>query len=330
MMTKVYDPSTLLPMYPEQNPFLLELPPSNLTPWPDPYERYDTEEFRNAALAIVQTRGVNPLHMAYGSHPLVFRNDSDTEAVPPFTAYERPVSIPQTNLPDDVVFLEQIWRHTEATALFTVCVAGTIRLLKVYPMPQVDTVPNIAFLANPDEPPVLSINRFEQELDGYAHLQHYGIMNKGVVPQCYGWLTLTPAHIKQILALPKVSHAAELVKYATEPPRAILLEYFAGAQPLTVENVSMEIADLTLRGLVELHSAYVLHGDVHSRNILIVPGERVVWVDFNHSRTPVSPKPCDRLDLFDELSSCWSFMYKELLPAKRIGFRLRKPPTEEE
>lgn len=329
-MTKLYDTSDLIPTYPEQNPFLFDLPPTNLTPWPDPIANYDTDEFRKAALAIAETRGINPLCMAYGSPPLVFSNDLALSKMLPFTAYERPAPIPETTLPENVEFLGQIWRQTTITALFTVRVAGTVRLLKVYPERTVHTVANDSVFRNPDEPDAISIDRCEQELDGYAHLQHYGVTAKGIVPQCYGWLTLTSAHIEQILALPKLSDAAKGMKLASEPPRAILLEYFADAQPLTIDNISMEIADVVLRSLVELHSAYVLHGDVHSRNILVLPGDRIAWVDLNFSRTPVSPKRCYRYNLLAELSKCWSLLYQELLPDKRIGFRTWQPPTSDD
>lgn len=327
VMTKLYDASDLVVTYPEQNPFLFELPPTNLTPAPDPCAQFDTEDFLKAALAIAETKGFNPLHTTYGTNPVVFQNDRVLSKMFPFTAYERPAPVSQITLPDNTEFLAQIWRHTEVTALFTVRVAGKVLLLKVYPHRKIDQAPNDSVFRKPGEPGVLYIDRFEQELDGYAHLKHYGIMERGVVPQCYGWLTLTPAHIEQILALPKISNAAMVIKHVREPPRAILLDYFADARPLTIDNISMEIADVALRGLVEVHSAYVMHGDIHSRNILVLPDERVVWVDFNVSRTPVSPRRCYRQDLFNELGLCWTALYQELLPDKRIGFRGWEPPT---
>ncbi|KAJ3002929.1 hypothetical protein NUW54_g5583 [Trametes sanguinea] len=88
-----------------------------------------------------------------------------------------------------------------------------------------------------------------------------------------------------------------------------------------------ELADITLRGLAEIHSAYVMHCDVHSRNILVAPGNRVVWVDFNCSCTPASPHYYDRELLQGELALCWSFLYYGLLPDKRVGLHMEGPPS---
>ena len=161
----------------------------------------------------------------------------------------------------------------------------------------------------------LCVDRFKQELDSYAHLQHYGICDKGVVPKCYGWFNLSRQHIKQILALPDISDDAQLMRRVKEPPQAVVLEYFPDAVQLTIDNVTEKLADAALRGLCEIHSAYVMHGDIDGRNILVLPDERVVWVDFNHSQTPESARHCTRQHIFEELGRCWSEMYQELVCA---------------
>ncbi|KAI9061102.1 hypothetical protein FKP32DRAFT_981184 [Trametes sanguinea] len=326
--SKLYDPAELLAMYPEQNLFQIHPPPFNLTPWSGTmWTDIDTEEFRKAALAIAHSTGVNPLRIMYYSHPLRYRNhDHEKDSKLPFRAYRRPEALSQITLPEDTVFLKQIWRHAEQKALFIVRVAGEVRLLKVWPEQQTTrTLPaDLSGTKGPEGPRADSkVATFEQELDGYAHLQHYGVIEKGVVPRCYGWLTLSPTHITQILKLPRLSKVAKSLEHARAPPRAILLEYVADAQPLTIDNATDELANATLRGLAEIHSAYVVHGgDVHSRHILVAPDDRVVWVDFGRSRTPAGELEevrCCRQDLFDELASGWSFLYEQLLPDRRIG-----------
>ena len=171
----------------------------------------------------------------------------------------------------------------------------------------------MSLLREPGEARTLYVDRFKQELDGYAHLQHYGICDKGVVPKYYGWFSLSRQHIQQILALPDISDAARLMRRVKEPPQAVVLEYFPDAAQLTIDNVTEKLADAALRGLYEVHSAYVMHGDIDGRNILVLPDDRVVWVDFNHSRTPESAQRCARQHIFEELGRCWSEMYQELV-----------------
>ncbi|KAI9061101.1 hypothetical protein FKP32DRAFT_1678445 [Trametes sanguinea] len=328
--TKVYDASTLLPNYPEQNPFDLVPRPYNLTPSPDQSAQYDTEEFREAALAITRSAGVNPLSPTYGSHPLLFRTDNYVkDSKLPFRAYRRPAPLGHIALPEDAAFLKQVWRLGKKTALFIVRVAGQVRLLKVWPERQTRKVLDKSAIKKSGGDVFLDVDAFEQELDGYAHLEHYGVVEKGIVPRCYGWLTLSPTHIAQILKLPKLSTAAKLMEHTREPPRAILLEYIADAQLLTTDNVTHELADITLRSLAEIHSAYVMHGDIHSRNILVAPGNRVVWVDFNNSCTPASPHCYDRALLLSELAECWGFLYYGLLPDKRVGLHMGAPPNSD-
>ena len=179
----------------------------------------------------------------------------------------------------------------------------------------------MSILKDPGEPSTLYVDRFEQELDGYAHLQHYGICDKGIVPRCYGWLNLSSQHIQQILALPGISDDTRLMKRVKEP---VVLEYFPNAAQLTIDNVTEKLADIALRSLYEIHSAYVMHGDPYGRNILVLSDDRVVWVDFNYSRTPESAHRCRRRYLFEELGKCWSHMYQELVsvnPPRSILFR---------
>ena len=75
--------------------------------------------------------GVNPLYMSYGTNPLLIADPRLVAQRLPFTEYRRPPPVKPAQLLDDIVFLEQICRHTSGIALFTVRVGGVIRLLKV-------------------------------------------------------------------------------------------------------------------------------------------------------------------------------------------------------
>ena len=119
--------------------------------------------------------------------------------------------------------------------------------------------------------------------------------------KCYGWLSLSPQHIQQILALPDISDDTRLVKHVKEPLRAVVLKYFPNAAQLTIDNATEKLVDAVLRVLYEVHSAYVMHGDIDGRNILVLLDEHVVWVNFNHSRTPESAQRCARQHIFEEV-----------------------------
>ena len=161
-------------------------------------------------------------------------------------------------------------------------------------------------------------DNFARERAAYAHLVHFGVCDKGTVPKCYGWLELTKEHIKQIMELPTITGDARSRLYFRSdlPPRAIILEYFPSAVKIDIENVTEPLADLAVRGICEIHAAYVWHGDIHPRNILILPDsdpERVVWIDFDHSVVPCYEPRLTRLSLLDEAASVWACMYQDLV-----------------
>lgn len=101
-----------------------------------------------------------------------------------------------------------------------------------------------------------------------------------------------------------------------------MIEYFPDAVRLSHENITEALADKVLRTLCEIHAAYVLHGDVHRRNILVLPGDRIVWVDFNFSWTPSSKLTCRRQEFLEELYSGWSMLYHQMVrfPTYRTFF----------
>lgn len=70
-------------------------------------------------------------------------------------------------------------------------------------------------------------------------------------------------------------------------PNAIVLEYLADCGPLNCVNYSKERHFKAMKALAQVHGALVVHNDIHSRNILIVPGcpEKVVLIDFDIAQT---------------------------------------------
>lgn len=170
----------------------------------------------------------------------------------------------------------------------------------------------------------MDLERFEQEKEAYAHLKHYGICDQGVVPQCYGWTVLSADHLRSISQVPDITdEARDLYRY-DRPVRGIVLEYFPEAERLSQQNVTEKIADNAMRGLYALHSAYVRHCDVDYRNILVLPGERVVWIDFNFAVCPCGGITCRRQELLTELSELWSTLYQQLVSERKTYHVLLK------
>ncbi|OSD08689.1 hypothetical protein PYCCODRAFT_1473256 [Trametes coccinea BRFM310] len=293
-MTSLNISLALLERYLEEDLWAMEIPPYNLKPYP-PREDGDTPEFRAAACEVAQRTGVNPLERSYGSCPFIL---TDVRVLR--IGVEMPFNA--------------------NTPVFKVRVGDDLRLLKIFRNKEV----SLQFYYKPQDAPPHPMIRFASEIEAYAHLQHYGACDAGAVPKCFGWLELTSDDLEAIAALPVVAEEWRYIKEDELPPKALLLEWFEGAQQLSIDNVTPAIADAGLRALYRVHASFVMHGDVHRRNILVLPGGRVVWIDFDAAfaaceSTP--DNPMRRQELFCELHRAWVFFYGELLPDKRIGFR---------
>ncbi|EKM52945.1 uncharacterized protein PHACADRAFT_30068 [Phanerochaete carnosa HHB-10118-sp] len=142
---------------------------------------------------------------------------------------------------------------------------------------------------------------FRRECEAYAHLLHFGICKRRIVPNCYGRTTLSPGHIGKLVALPAASDTVCALPNEELPPKGILIEYFANAERLSHQNITPEVAQAALRALNAVHTGNVLHGDVHQRNILLLPDRRVVWIDFD----------CSCCDLVRELRDAWSYVLND-------------------
>lgn len=156
--------------------------------------------------------------------------------------------------------------------------------------------------------------RYAREKAAYEHLLHYGACAEGAVPQCYGWLELSAGDMDKIALVPAVTTRLRNLKKDIGPPKAFLLGFFEDAAPVSIENVTEAVADSALRALCAIHASYVVYRDVSSRNILVLLGGRVVWVDFVAAATPSDPKrSVRRQDFLRELGKAWTHFYMRLV-----------------
>lgn len=151
------------------------------------------------------------------------------------------------------------------------------------------------------------MERFGKEHSAYTRLSHYAVCAQSIVPQCFGWLYLDKKRVERMGLQGRGAYA-------------LVLEHLADAQPITSRNITIDIADKALRGLREIHSAYVMHADIASRgNILLLPGGRVVWIDFDFS---CCGSYTTRDHLRRELARCWTHFYRTLvsISVSRLAF----------
>ncbi|EKM52966.1 uncharacterized protein PHACADRAFT_30086 [Phanerochaete carnosa HHB-10118-sp] len=298
--------------YPERSPWDYDPPPYNLVPEPEDWGQHDTPELRAAALVVAKHTdcnpftGTNPLHvvdvMAFNSFP--------------WDACVQPPPLPQVVLPADIEFVQQLNRSGNSAALVAQ-LGGKDMVMKIFPdRPAIeDEDDDLGSYEIKPDPRTL----FERESNAYAHLMRYGACAKGAVPQCYGWCVLSRQDIEKILALPSLSKSARSLESEENPPKALLIEYFAGAQPLSERAITPQMAQRALRALYACHVAFVMHQDIHRRNILLCPGGRVVWIDFDHAEC-ASEDTSGRRIFFKELKEGWDYIYDRLLTDARIGY----------
>lgn len=328
MTSTNYRPLDIYRRYPEENPYELQPPVYNLIPFQDEDE-VDTPLFKHAALDIARRTGINVLALSYGQYPFLLGRIDETEVAKnpaPITQYQPPPQLPKAELPDNVVFVKQR-NKTGNMPIFIVKIGNEERFLKIYPDNGVRRSQSDDSDGDGEERPLEPMELFDREKEAYAHLKHAGICDQGHVPRCYGWVELTAVHVDAIARVaPKLKYGESggikhIQKQVSKGrlPKGILLEYFPDATTLSIKNVTYELAEQALRSLWAIHSAYVQHGDIDGRNVLVLPGDRVIWVDFNHSRCASDPS-LTRADIFFELHEGWSMFYMQLLPNQRIGW----------
>jgi hypothetical protein len=120
-------------------------------------------------------------------------------------------------------------------------------------------------------------SRYRSEARALVNLKNYGLCDRGIVPQVYGFIECLDARIFE----PELLHHFLRDKYL---PNAILLEYLPGASSINYLSYSEERMNIAIRGMQQIHEvALVEHLDTYTKHILIVPGppERVMWIDFD-------------------------------------------------
>lgn len=137
---------------------------------------------------------------------------------------------------------------------------------------------------------------FETECRAYTNLIHYRLCNEGLVPSFYGvvdfprWKHQTSVYNTRetCSSPPPPTGGSEVDLWAffrqdIHPPKAILIEYLPDMKHLGLRNLSVAVANESLRILARIHEAQILHGDFLPRNILVGDNDRVVIVRMHSS-----------------------------------------------
>ncbi|KAL1863180.1 hypothetical protein Plec18170_000010 [Paecilomyces lecythidis] len=122
-------------------------------------------------------------------------------------------------------------------------------------------------------------NIFICESSAYKRLHETGLCDRGIVPKFYGVIepldpTLCQPHLKMFLN----------DEYL---PTAIFLEYIPDMRMLHWANYTEERKENFLKGIQEIHRAFIQHSDIHPRNMMVVEGDpkRAIWIDFDRAQT---------------------------------------------
>jgi hypothetical protein len=103
------------------------------------------------------------------------------------------------------------------------------------------------------------------------------VCERGFVPFFHGCIDrLDPSHFHQ-----QLNHFKE-DKFL---PRAIVLEYLPEAERLNCLNYSDDLFRSAVDGIREIHDALIHHYDVYPKNMLVVSGTKIVWIDFDVATT---------------------------------------------
>ncbi|KAI0791228.1 hypothetical protein C8Q75DRAFT_66164 [Abortiporus biennis] len=169
--------------------------------------------------------------------------------------------------------------------------------------------------------------RFRKEKEAYAHLIHAGLSERGIVPHCYGWFTLSRSHVEEFSVLPlrEDDYESRVRKNNREagrdydsriqsrlddrrPPKALLFDYIHDIEPFSHLNITDKVVKSVLMNLYEIHCSYVCHRDIDARNIMVLPGERVMWFDFDHANSTTDTSwlgEVTRSAMFTDLVYTW-------------------------
>lgn len=121
------------------------------------------------------------------------------------------------------------------------------------------------------------MNRFRCELNAYRNLRQSSVSERGLVPFFYGYIDRVDPS----------AFTPRLKSFLNDEfhPRAIFFEYLPDAEKLNCVNYAEGLFDSAIEGIRGIHSAHIHHHDIYPRNMLVVGGSRIVWIDFDVSTT---------------------------------------------
>ncbi|KAI0654978.1 hypothetical protein C8Q70DRAFT_1057915 [Cubamyces menziesii] len=322
--------ASIILTYPEINYFSWDTPLLNLTPAPRHDDRLDTPELLQAAQAAYMATKYNPFANWYGTCPVKLPMNNSilaTHYMTDIENYKAPTPLPQLLSSVSVEFREHI-NPSGNNPLMKVRIDGRERLLKIF---------SSARRQGPDERTDPKL-RFEAEREAYAHLGHYGGSAAGAVPRCFGWFELSSDHVYGAIDIIRRTRARGFDKGKDPvwvfpifddgtPAVALILEYISNAETLSMDNITLGRADLTMRSLSRVHCSYVQHGDCdfNLSNILLVregdsDSERIVFVDFDHAfaGSSTSDRSMCRMSVHGEFTRLWGQLYNVMLPLRRL------------
>ena len=106
-----------------------------------------------------------------------------------------------------------------------------------------------------------------------------------------------------------------LQPFRSDPKRlkVLVLEFLPCASKMALRWTTPQTTQATMDALNIIHRAGIVHDDIHPRNLLVLPKDRVVWIDFelagirsrHHYVTPET--------LHHELKLCWGWLYRKLV-----------------
>ncbi|CAG8176284.1 unnamed protein product [Penicillium salamii] len=157
------------------------------------------------------------------------------------------------------------------------------------------------------------LNRFRCELNAYHSLRKFGVCDRGFVPAFHGFIDRVD---------PTAFHPPLECFIGDEfQPRVIFLEYLADIERLNCVNYSEDLFRGAIQGIQEIHNAFVHHDDIYPKNMLVVSGKRIVWIDFDIATTFRSMDTHERafceyetelVKSFGELLVCSSLLHELL------------------
>ena len=129
------------------------------------------------------------------------------------------------------------------------------------------------------------------------------------MPNCYGTAVLDQAQWH----FPKNHGWLLHFRDGPNPLNSLVLEYFLHASKMTLRCFTLQRAEDAMEALKTSHPTHVAHGDIHPRNLLVLPEGRVVWIDFDSASGRPYYRSTSLLSFQKELALRWYWLYQKLV-----------------